>query len=218
MLDQIWRDFGLRSLLRRYGNDRRFKFDLERAAFAMVASRLIEPSCSTQEQLNLLHSGILYPHDRDPSLFFAALAALARRGVVSPNTLRVTLRASGHDEVLRAMIERAGVADLVRLEPAIPYTEALAEMMAADGLLIFQAASCNHQIPAKLLQPMILFLLKRRQVTFGGMKNNADWLGSVLYGFRAARRRIHMEARARTIGDQKAEFDAKAVAVNVSGF
>jgi len=43
VLDQIWRDFGLRSLLRRYGNDRRFKFDLERAAFAMVASRLIEP-------------------------------------------------------------------------------------------------------------------------------------------------------------------------------
>lgn len=43
VLDQIWRDFGLRSLLRRYADDRRFKFDLERAAFAMVASRLIEP-------------------------------------------------------------------------------------------------------------------------------------------------------------------------------
>jgi transposase len=44
VLDQIWRDFGLRSLLRRYANDRRFKFDLERATFAMVASRLIEPT------------------------------------------------------------------------------------------------------------------------------------------------------------------------------
>jgi transposase len=43
VLDQIWRAFGLRSLLRRYANGRRFKFDLERAAFAMVASRLIQP-------------------------------------------------------------------------------------------------------------------------------------------------------------------------------
>jgi transposase len=44
VLDQIWRDLGLRSLLRRFADDRRFKFDLERAAFAMVASRLIEPT------------------------------------------------------------------------------------------------------------------------------------------------------------------------------
>src|SRR5271154_823222 len=44
VLDQIWRDLGLRSLLRRFADDRRFQFDLERAAFAMVASRLIEPT------------------------------------------------------------------------------------------------------------------------------------------------------------------------------
>jgi len=113
--------------------------------------RLVEPARPSQ-RLHLVHSGILYPHDRDPSLFFTALAALARRGIVTAENLRVTLRASGHDEVLRALIERAGVAELVKLEPAIPYTEALAEMMSADGLLIFQAASCNHQIPAKLYE------------------------------------------------------------------
>jgi transposase len=44
VLDQLWREIGLRNLLRRYAGDRRFKFDLERAAFAMVASRLIEPT------------------------------------------------------------------------------------------------------------------------------------------------------------------------------
>jgi glycosyltransferase involved in cell wall biosynthesis len=115
------------------------------------ASRLVTPGGPSQ-RLHLVHSGILYPHDRDPSVFFAALAALARRGIVSAGTLRITLRASGHDDVLRALIERAGVAELVKLEPAIPYTEALAEMMSADGLLIFQAASCNHQIPAKLYE------------------------------------------------------------------
>jgi glycosyltransferase involved in cell wall biosynthesis len=115
------------------------------------ASRLPGPA-RPSGRLQLLHSGILYPHDRDPSVFFAALAALARRGMVSPDNLRVTLRASGHDDVLRALIERTGVTALVHLEPAIPYADALAEMMAADGLLIFQAASCNHQIPAKLYE------------------------------------------------------------------
>jgi hypothetical protein len=67
------------------------------------ASRLLRRA-SSADPLHLLHSGILYPHDRDPSVFFAALATLARRGIVSPDNLRVTLRASGHDEVLRALI------------------------------------------------------------------------------------------------------------------
>ena len=31
-------------------------------------------------------------------------------------------------------------------------TRALAEQLAADGLLLFQAANCNHQIPAKLYE------------------------------------------------------------------
>ncbi len=42
--------------------------------------------------------------------------------------------------------------DLVELAPAIAYEDALAEIMTADGLLLFQAANCNHQIPAKLYE------------------------------------------------------------------
>ena len=34
----------------------------------------------------------------------------------------------------------------------IPYREALCEMMASDGLLVFQAGNCNHQIPAKIFE------------------------------------------------------------------
>ena len=32
------------------------------------------------------------------------------------------------------------------------YEAALAEMLVADGLLIFQASNCNHQTPAKLYE------------------------------------------------------------------
>jgi glycosyltransferase involved in cell wall biosynthesis len=110
------------------------------------------PAAGAPGRTTLVHSGILYPQDRDPGPFLAALGALARRGLVNPGNLRVTLRASGHEELLQAMIDRAGVGALVRLESGIAYLDALAEMMAADGLLIFQAASCNHQIPAKLYE------------------------------------------------------------------
>jgi hypothetical protein len=36
--------------------------------------------------------------------------------------------------------------------PAIPYREALAEMMACDALLVMQASNCNAQIPAKIYE------------------------------------------------------------------
>jgi transposase len=42
-LDRLWKDLGLRDLLRSFAGRRRFKFDLERATFAMVANRLVEP-------------------------------------------------------------------------------------------------------------------------------------------------------------------------------
>lgn len=120
--------------------------------FAQAASRAA--AHAGPRPLTLVHSGILYPEDRDPTAFFAAVAALARRAVVTPSSLRITLRASGHDDVLQRMIDAAGVGDLVKLEPGIPYADALAEMLSADGLLVFQAASCNHQIPAKLYEYM----------------------------------------------------------------
>ncbi len=110
------------------------------------------PPAPGSRPLTLVHSGILYPSERDPRPFFAALAALKRRGVVDAGRLRVVLRASGHDALHRSHIEAAGIADLVELAPSIAYERALAEMLAADGLLLLQAANCNHQIPAKLYE------------------------------------------------------------------
>ena len=100
----------------------------------------------------LLHSGLLYPSERDPSAFFAALRALKQTKRIDARTLRVVLRATGHDAHYRQALAEQGLDDIVFLEPAIPYRDALAEMLAADGLLIFQAANCNHQIPAKIYE------------------------------------------------------------------
>jgi glycosyltransferase involved in cell wall biosynthesis len=101
----------------------------------------------------LLHSGTLYPSpDRDPRFFFTALANLRRAEQISATNFRVVLRASGYDDYYRNLIRETGVADIVVLQPAIPYREALAEMLTADGLLLFQGHDSNPAIPAKLYE------------------------------------------------------------------
>ena len=112
------------------------------------------------EPHTLLHSGVIYPSERDPRQFLAALANLRAAGTISAQKLRVVLRATGHDDYLRGLIREAGVADLVQLAPPLPYAEALAEMLSSDALLILQAANCNDQIPAKLYE----YLRARRPI------------------------------------------------------
>lgn len=95
----------------------------------------------------LLHSGVLYPRWRNPEALFMALAQLRRE---QPRLLpRLALRASGHEDWLRALAAQHGVADLVTLLPPLPYAQALAEMLQADALLLLQSDECADQIPAK---------------------------------------------------------------------
>ncbi|MYN10081.1 glycosyltransferase [Massilia sp. FT127W] len=110
--------------------------------------------------LTLVHSGIIYPSERDPVPLFQALAALKRQGAVSAASVRVVLRATAHDDYLGGLIAEHGIADLVQLAPHVPYRDALAEMLNADGLLILQASNCNHQVPAKLYE----YLRARRPI------------------------------------------------------
>jgi glycosyltransferase involved in cell wall biosynthesis len=100
-------------------------------------------------RITLLHSGVVYPVERDPSVFFAVLAQLKRSGVVSNRSLCVRFRASGNDALLRRLAAEHGIEDLIELAPSIPYRAALAEMSEVDGLLVLQASNCNEQIPAK---------------------------------------------------------------------
>ncbi len=116
-----------------------------------AAERRIDGSRG-EGRLVLVHSGLLYPKERDPLPFFDALAALRERGEISSSTLDVVLRASGNERSYRERIEERGLADIVRLEPPLDYVESLAETLAADALLVFQGSICNHQIPAKLYE------------------------------------------------------------------
>lgn len=104
--------------------------------------------------LTLLHSGIVYPTERDPSALFEALGKLKRTRPLVAEKLKLRFRAAVHDDLLRRLASKNQVEDMIEIMPAIPYREALTEMLCADGLLIMQGGSCNAQIPAKLYEYM----------------------------------------------------------------
>jgi glycosyltransferase involved in cell wall biosynthesis len=100
----------------------------------------------------LIHSGIVYPSERDPTQLFQALRSMLDEGRVKPGELRVRLRAPAHEALLANLIDKFRLAEVVELCPPIPYHRALQEMMRADGLLVLQASNCNEQIPAKVYE------------------------------------------------------------------
>lgn len=115
----------------------------------------LNPGCVT-----LLHSGIVYPSERDPTQLFAALAQLASNGSIHPGQVKIRFRAAVHEALLQRMATERGVEAFVEILPAIPYAEALREMLRADALLVLQAANCNEQIPAKIYE----YLRARRPI------------------------------------------------------
>ncbi len=102
--------------------------------------------------LTLLHSGIVYRSERDPTQLFSAVAALKARGALTADEFRIVFRACGDEAGYRRDLASLGIDDLVRIEPAVTYADALREMMTTDGLLILQASNCNAQVPAKLYE------------------------------------------------------------------
>jgi glycosyltransferase involved in cell wall biosynthesis len=107
---------------------------------------------SPDTQLHLVHSGLLYSQGRNPQAFFEALSQLQKAGVINPENLAVSLRASGYEEEYQPQIDRLGIGDLVRLLPPVAYRKALQEQASAHGLLLFQGSEFNAQIPAKIFE------------------------------------------------------------------
>ena len=111
-------------------------------------------------RFELVHSGVIYPSERDPIPLFDALAHMQAVGRIGPASFHLVLRAPGHDAYLQQLIDARGIGQLVTLAPHVPYRVALAEMLSAGGLLVLQATNCNHQIPAKLYE----YLRARRPI------------------------------------------------------
>lgn len=123
------------------------------------------PEALNPGALTLLHSGIVYPSERDPTQLFEALAQLRAAGL-DERRLKVRFRAAVHDGLLNELAARHGVQAMIECLPAVGYRQALQEMRRADALLVMQADNCNEQIPAKIYEylragPPLLVLADR---------------------------------------------------------
>jgi glycosyltransferase involved in cell wall biosynthesis len=120
-------------------------------AFA-AADGQSEPTPLDASRITLVHSGVVYPSERDPTQLFQALAMLKAEGVIDASGFVIRFRASEHDATLHRLAQDLGVLDMIDLAPPVPYRQALEEMLRADALLVMQASNCNEQIPAKLYE------------------------------------------------------------------
>lgn len=114
----------------------------------LPAADVHQPGCDSR-RIVCLHSGIVYPSERNPTHFFRALGALKREGRMDSSSIEFRFRASANDEQLLSLAKENGIEDLISLAPPIPYRDALSEMISVDALLVLQASNCNSQIPAK---------------------------------------------------------------------
>lgn len=110
--------------------------------------------------ITLLHSGIVYPQERDPTHLMRALRKLHLDGAIHPAKFRLRFRAPVQEDLLRSLGEQNGVSEYIEILPAIGYRDALREMLNADALLVMQAGDCNQQIPAKIYE----YLRARRPI------------------------------------------------------
>ncbi len=124
-----------------------------------------ERDAPAPERLNsgcvtLLHSGIVYPHERNPEPFFIALGRLKTAGKIWPGQLKLRFRAPEHERLLQQLAIQYGVEPFIEICAPVSYLDALREMLCSDALLVMQGAGCNQQIPAKIYE----YLRARRPI------------------------------------------------------
>jgi glycosyltransferase involved in cell wall biosynthesis len=123
-------------------------FDEEDFSDLRPANRQMDPD----RPLRLLHGGEIYSQERDPRPFFRALGRLKREGRIAASSLQLDLRGSGNEAEYANIIHELAIDDIVHLLPALPYRQLLQDGADSDAMLLFQAANCNHQIPAKVYE------------------------------------------------------------------
>lgn len=166
-------------------------------SFAIAESNAGDRSPLNPDCFTLLHSGIVYPSERDPTQLMHALRQLRESGSLQPGQVKIRFRASAHDGMLRTLAEQQGVSDFIELMPPVGYREALVEMLRADALLVMQASNCNAQVPAKVYEylrsgrPIVTLtdpagdtaeVLRRSGVTTSARLDRSDEIAHLLRG------------------------------------
>ena len=105
---------------------------------------------STNEQtISIVHSGYVYPIERNPVNLIQALKHLILQKSIDPEKFSVSFRGDSNNSYLENLIKQHDLSHSIKLKELIPHTDAIDELYSHSALLILQASNCNHQIPAK---------------------------------------------------------------------
>ncbi|MEO0422637.1 MAG: glycosyltransferase [Pseudomonadota bacterium] len=144
----------LETYRKRYASTQAERFELIENGFDENAFDGLrrDPPPRDGRPLVLLHSGMVYENERNPSALFESISRLHRKGTLQPSDVTIRFRAPVQEAFVRERAEHFGVTDFVEILPRFTYREALAEMLSVDALLVLQSETCNEQIPAKLYE------------------------------------------------------------------
>ena len=142
------------------GQDLPHRERLRRKHLREAEARLGDGARPSNEPPILLHSGIVYPEERNPTELFQALGRLRAAGAIQPGDFKLRFRAAVHDDLLRRLAAEHAVEAFIEIAPPIPYADALTEMLQVAALVIMQSSNCNDQVPAKVYE----YLRARRPV------------------------------------------------------
>jgi hypothetical protein len=138
------------------------------------------PINDPEKPIRLLHAGIVYPSERDPSALFKAISELKYEQKINAKQLQLWLRGTAHDDHYRDKIAELNIDDIVQLKPGVTYKKALQEMLEVESLLLLQAKNCHYQIPAKAYE-----YIKARKPVLALTEDDSD-TGQVIKGSGAA--------------------------------
>lgn len=140
----------------------------DESSFPTIEPLAAQPTLNLGK-ITLLHSGIVYPEWRNPRELFVAVRQLIDKKLVDPASFILRFRAPEHTNYLANLADACRVDQVVQILPPIGYKNAVAEMCAADGLLVLQSADCNDQIPAKVYE-----YIRARKPIFGLCGESSD--------------------------------------------
>jgi glycosyltransferase involved in cell wall biosynthesis len=183
----------------------------------------------SDENLVILHAGIVNAEFRDPRPFFVAVRRCANEGLVELDRLRIRFLGGGsfgESAEVATAVRQLGLGPVVQFLPRVAYAESLRELAGADVLLLLQSSpDTTGLVPAKLYE-----YLRAQKPVVALVQPGAtgEILGTVGGGWQAdpadagalhdVMADVFGRWRARTLGDQKADlavlrrFDRKSLA------
>jgi glycosyltransferase involved in cell wall biosynthesis len=141
------------AFLQRYPGLEKDKFQAIPNGYDADDFEALSPLNPLADQFLLVYSGSFYGERRTPRFFFEALQNLIGSSAIPEQAIRVRLVGNAGKATLQ-MIESMGLSGVVEMSGFLPHREAIAQLLAADALLLVVGAGMSSEsvLPGKIYE------------------------------------------------------------------